>query len=116
MKKQFLVSLVLAAAIIMPGCGVLTDNAEHIGIVTAVEHKGWPWRAWSVYVKTDKTSSQEDVYCVEDLRVVDELKDFAEKGERVKLVYHGELASAPWRCENEEAGNHFVDSVKPVTQ
>lgn len=39
-------------------------TGEHVGIITAVQQTGDFWRTWTVFVKTDAESTQEETYCV----------------------------------------------------
>ena len=41
-----------------------TGTGTHSGYITAVEREGWFFPNYRIYVKTDNSSSQEDVYCL----------------------------------------------------
>lgn len=107
--KKLLILPILAVALILPGCGVTTRDGSHVGVITAIEKNGLMWQAYDVYVKTDKSSSQEDTYCVEDEDVIDALKEANKDGKRVEVIYHSELVVAPWRCHSSDT---IIDQVK----
>lgn len=48
------------------------ENGQHTGYITAIETSGIFWKVDTAYVKTDLSSSQEDVYC---LLVSDDVKE-----------------------------------------
>ena len=62
MKKLLL--LLPVVALLLTGCWVTTTDGEHTGFVTAVEKNGAFWKTGRVYIKSDLSSSQEDIYCV----------------------------------------------------
>lgn len=107
--RRILVVLV-GGVLLMSGCGVTTKDANHSGYITAVEKNGIIWKTGQVYVKSELSSSQEDSYCVEDEIVYNELKEAAKNKQRVNLIYHSELVTAPWRCE----GDTIVDKVEKL--
>ena len=107
MKKLVVIGL-LFSMLLLSGCITTTVNGRHSGQITAIEQNGLIWKTWSVYVKSDISASQEDIYCVEDLNVVKKLQSASANREKVTLIYHDELIVAPWRC-NEEIG--IIDNV-----
>jgi hypothetical protein len=66
-------------------------RGTHTGFVTAVDQRGYIWRNYEVYFKTDNSSSQEDVYCVHRVKqdLVDVLRGFAMTGKKVTIIYQG---------------------------
>lgn len=98
MKKTLFIVLGL---VLLSGCGVTTNDAEHTGFITAVEKNGLIWKTGRAYVKTDLSSSQEDYYCVENQELYNSLREKAKNKEQVTLVYKAEIVVAPWRCGNE---------------
>lgn len=100
-SKMFIIPALLLIAIVGTGCGVTTRDAEHTGYITAVERNGLIWEKGYAYVKTDLSSSQEDVYCVEDDSVYEKLKDASRNKQRVTVTYKSEAFVAPWRCERD---------------
>jgi hypothetical protein len=107
MKKLLL--LLPVVALLLTGCWVTTTDGEHTGFVTAVEKNGAFWKTGRVYIKSDLSSSQEDIYCVENQEVFNSLKDKSVNKEKVTVVFHDEAAVAPWRCGGEMG---IIDSIK----
>ena len=64
-----------------------TSNGEHTGTVTAVETDGMIWHRNIVYFKTDVSSSQEDVYCVETKELRDKLAQYARDKTEITITY-----------------------------
>lgn len=110
MKKLF--ALLPLVALLTVGCGVTTTGGHHVGYVTAVEQNGLVWKTGAVYLKTNVTASQEDKYCVTDPAVMSELSAFNDSQARVRLTYHSEIMTAPWRCDSEDA---IIDAVEADT-
>lgn len=100
MKKAMLLVLPL---LFLAGCGVTTIDGEHTGYITAVEKNGLIWKTGRAYIKTELSSSQEDIYCVEDQGLYDELKKRSAEKENITVVFKSEMVVAPWRCGDETA-------------
>jgi len=67
------------------------STGEHTGYVTAVEtNNGLIYTDRIVYFKTDSQSSQEDMYCVNDMDVKQQLEEYARTNERVTIKYHND--------------------------
>lgn len=66
-------------------------RGEHTGYVTAVDQRGYIFKNYEVYFKTDTSSSQEDVYCVSRFmpELADELRLAGSRHERVTIRYQG---------------------------
>lgn len=66
-------------------------RGSHTGYVTAVDQRGYIFRNYEVYFKTDTSSSQEDVYCVSRYMpgLADELRIAGEKRTLVTIRYQG---------------------------
>lgn len=64
---------------------------SHTGYITAVEQEGYVFKNYSVYVKTDPSSSQEDVYCLHRDRVetATVAKEHAVNKKPVTIEYRG---------------------------
>lgn len=84
-------------SLMTPGSG------QHTGYVTAVETYGIIWKTSRVYVKTDTQSSQEDTYCVQDSKLIEELKKVQESKEKVTLEFSSPLVMPKWKCGNESS-------------
>ena len=53
-------------------------KGSHTGIVTAIEHRNnLVWDADLVYIKTSEESTQEDVYCVNNLELKKKLEQYS---------------------------------------
>lgn len=78
-----------------------TSRGEHTGYITAVQRQGIFFKTGRVYVKTETESSQEDIYCVVDKDVENQLKEFASNKMRVKVSYYGLISAGITRCEGE---------------
>ncbi len=91
------------------GVHINTGNGNHVGYVTAVEKGGVLFKTGTAYFKTDNQSSQEDKYCVMDDSVLTQLKDAAEKKEKVELTYFSYLFSGVTSCNGEDA---IISGVK----
>jgi len=102
MRKGFTVIELLLTGIIfflIAGAGFLplvirfqqVGRGTHTGYVTAVDQRGYIWKNYDVYFKTDVSSSQEDIYCVHrsDQELVDVLRGFAMTGKTVTILYQG---------------------------
>lgn len=71
--------------------GIQTGSGQHTGYVTATECGGIVFKTCEVYFKTDTQSTQEDVYCVSDKELIEELNSYASSKERVTLHYKQHL-------------------------
>lgn len=90
MKKLLLiVSVVL---ILLTGCLTTSTNGKHIGYITASDLQGIIWKNYDVYFKTDNSSSQEDLYCLErdNYELVKRMQEAQEKGAKVEIKYRTE--------------------------
>ena len=66
-------------------------EGKHNGYITAVEQEGWFFPNYRVYVKTDNSSSQEDVYCMHrnKIELANELKELSASKTHVSVEYKG---------------------------
>lgn len=64
-----------------------TENGAHTGVVTALETNGIIWKTDTVYFKTDAESTQEDVYCVIDKNLRQELINKQKSKEVITIRY-----------------------------
>lgn len=83
-----------------------TRNGEHSGFVTAIEQQGVIFSNYRVYFKTDNSSSQEDVYCVNraNKELADILKQKNLAREQVTIQYEGVRAWGMGLCDVEILG------------
>lgn len=86
-----------------------TGTGEHVGYVTAIEQKGYFFRNYQVYFKTDNQSSQEDEYCVNrsNRSLIDKLKKANTARGLVTITYEGVRGFGIDLCIGEE-----IQSVK----
>ncbi len=87
-KKMMLPIIVLTSALLLSGCS-LGKGGTHTGYITAVEQNGLIWKNYHVYVKTDRTSSQEDSYCVlaDERELAEQLRAFQKNKQNVTITY-----------------------------
>ncbi len=103
-KSILIVILILAVVLVASGCIETTSNGKHNGQITAIEKNGLIWKTYTVYVKSDISSSQEDKYCLEDQSLIQKLEKFSADRTKVTITYRDELIKAPWRCGEERGG------------
>ncbi len=80
-----------------------TGDGEQTGFVTAVEKNGIFWKTYTAYVKSDVSSSQEDLYCVIDTKVIEQLKEKSKNKEKITIGYVSWLISGMKYCGEESA-------------
>jgi len=78
-------------------------QGQHTGYITAVETYGIIWDTTRAYVKTDTQSSQEDMYCVQDEEVINQLKKVQESKEKVTIEFKSPLIIPNWKCGDESS-------------
>lgn len=100
-----LIVIVVLCGIIIPITGLhyVTGQGHHVGYITATETSGLIWKTGTAYVKSDAQSSQEDVYCVMDDSVLAQLKDAAEKKEKVEVTHISYFSPGIKNCSGEGA-------------
>lgn len=75
------------------------SSGEHTGYVSSVEHNtNVIWPADLVYFKTSPQSTQEDVYCVNDINVKDQLAEASEQGKKITIHYANPFFTWKWIC------------------
>jgi hypothetical protein len=69
---------------------VINDEGYHAGYVTAVERRGVFAKNYTVYIKTDNSSSQEDQYCVEasNRKLIEGLRNEARQKRKIGVFYN----------------------------
>lgn len=78
--------------------GLGASEGQHTGYVTAVEYNSNLWYpANLVYFKTSLESTQEDVYCVNDVELKKLLEQSARNGTRVTIQFKNDFII--WRSE-----------------
>lgn len=112
MKYKYVVGiLLLFSVLVFSGCIETLTNGEHNGQIIAIEKEGLIWKTYTVYVKSDISSSQEDTYCLEDQSLIPELEKLSKERAKVTLIYKDELIVAPWRCGTYTGG--IITKVNP---
>jgi len=81
----------------------IPNSGQHTGYVTSVEQSGIIWKTWTVYIKTDTQSSQEDTYCVTNPSVVSDLQLAATRKSSVTVYYSVPLLTWKWQCGGEQS-------------
>jgi hypothetical protein len=105
MKRLNIIILsMLFLALIVSGCIETLSNGKHAGQITSIEKEGLIWKTYTVYVKSDISSSQEDTYCVEDQGILPELYQASKDRAKITLLYRDEIIVAPWRCGSYNGG------------
>lgn len=78
-----------------------TSSGNHSGYITAVQKQGLIFKTWRAYVKTDLSSSQEDIYCVESEETAKRLEVMAENKEKGTFQYKSYLVAGVTLCNGE---------------
>ena len=81
-----------------------SGRGQHNGFITAVEQQGWFFPNYRVYVKTDNSSSQEDVYCMHrnKTELANKLKEYSANKMHVSVEYQGVRGFGIDLCADEE--------------
>jgi hypothetical protein len=87
-----------------------TGRGAHTGYITAVEQKGFFFKNYNVYVKTDNQSSQEDVYCLDRSKtdLASKLQQFSKNRELVSVTFQGVRGFGLGLC----SGEQIIDATK----
>lgn len=98
-----IVLVIFGSLFVIPFTGLHyeTGNGNHSGYITAVQKQGLIFKTWRAYVKTDLSSSQEDIYCVESQETAKKLEVMAENKEKGTFQYKSYLAAGVTLCDNE---------------
>ena len=96
MKELFLslvgISLVIFVVLVIFGIHYSELGAGlHKGYVTAVDQRGYIFRNYDVYFKTETESSQEDLYCAYryDKELIEQLRRVTQEKKIVTIKYAG---------------------------
>jgi len=75
------------------------SNGIHTGFVTALEYNSnLIWEANLVYFKSERESSQEDTYCVNDEDVKKSLEKAQRDKKEVTIYYENNFFMWKWQC------------------
>lgn len=91
------------------GLHIPTGQGEHTGYVTAIEKSGLIFKTGTAYFKTDLSSSQEDVYCVMDQGVYDQLVQASKEKRAITIQHESVFATAINECNSEPA---YITGIK----
>lgn len=86
-------------------------RGEHNGYITATEKSGLFWQTGRAYLKTDTQSSQEDVYCVVDEEVYQDLSNAVVSKKHVVVSHLTWFMPAYWECGFEGAVIYAVKTA-----
>ena len=91
-----------------------TTEGVHSGFVTTVQQNGYIFPNYQVYFKTDNSSSQEDVYCVNrnNTYLGKKLKELNLAKKRVSITYKGVRGFGIDLCEGQEITEVTEDKVQ----
>lgn len=108
-EDKFMLGLALVTLVVTLGAVIIvftgfhyeTGNGKHSGYITAVQKHGVIFKTWRAYVKTDLSSSQEDIYCVETEEVAKKLEVMAENNWKGTSQYKSYIAAGVALCGGE---------------
>jgi hypothetical protein len=82
-------------------------EGEHSGYITAIDQNGYIFRNYDVYFKTDNSSSQEDMYCInrDNRGLIEKAKEANKSRKQVTIRYHGVRAFGLDLCKDVEIDN-----------
>lgn len=108
MKKIFIIILLLAVyfffwKIPVNGIHYQTGSGKQTGYVSAVERSGLFWKTGTVYIKPTLESTQEDVYCVTNDAVLEQLSQASADKVNVTVSHISWLSSGAKYCNGESA-------------
>ncbi len=88
-----------------------TGQGNHTGFITAIEQQGYFFRNYTVYVKTDNSSSQEDTYCLDRSKtdLADKIKLFSKNRELVSVSFEGVRGFGLGLCSGEQITDVSLD-------
>lgn len=101
--------IIVFAVLPFIGIHINTGRGSHTGYITAVEKGGVIWKTGRAYIKTDLSSSQEDMYCVVDDSVYSTLEQKSVNKEKVTIKHFSWLSAGIRNCEGEDAVIYQVE-------
>ena len=88
-------------------------SGQHTGYVTSVEKSGIILQTWTVYIKTDPQSSQEDTYCITNKATIAALQNYEKQRAPVTVYYSSPFILWTWQCPQKSA---VINSVSAIAQ
>lgn len=84
-----------------------THEGVHNGYITAIEQEGYIFPNYRVYVKTDNSSSQENVYCMDRSKteLAKKIKAYSATKQRVVVSFNGVRGLGADLCRSVEITN-----------
>ncbi len=101
MNKKLAIPIIIGLVLLFSGCIETVSNGTHSAQITAVQLDGLLFKTYTVYVKSDVSSSQEESYCIDEshLDIVPSLIQASKDRRKVVITYRDEFIVAPWRCQ-----------------
>lgn len=95
----WIVGMGLLVCILAFPASIGSTDGSHTGVVTAVEYNSnIIWGASLVYFKTVRESSQEDIYCVNDQSVKEQLMQAQKDKKEVTVYFKNNFLMWKWQC------------------
>lgn len=81
-----------------------SSSGQHTGIITAIEtNQGILWSSTLVYFKTDTQTTQENIYCVNNLQLKEKLEKLSTQKKIVTIQYQNPLITWNEQCAGGES-------------
>lgn len=87
-----------------------TETGTHTGYVTATEQTGFFFHPYSVYIKTNAQSSQEDKYCVIDPSLYAQLQKDSQTSAHITLSFVAYAGNGIKNCTSD--ATEIITSVQ----
>jgi hypothetical protein len=78
-----------------------TGEGSQVGYVSAFEEEGVIFKTKRAYIKPTMESTQEDIYCVMDNHVYEELKKAQSEGKKIEVNHFSWLSAGIKNCKGE---------------
>lgn len=110
MALALILVFIILPVVAMVGVHIKTADGEHTGYITAVEKSGLFFKTYTVYLKTDTQSSQEDKYCVIDTSLINKLKEVQRNKELVTVGFIDYVSAGIAECGEYNGG--IINEIK----
>ena len=115
MKKLILAAVTIV--VVFTSCTENYSNGERIGVITQLSNTGVIWKSYEGHLNVTQTGMNSSIpfdFSIDNNKpnptVIKTLKDAAEYGWKVKLIYH-QARGKNW-FDNRGETNHFIDKVE----